>query len=156
VFGVPSVAGAQVADSLRDLHTSLHGGERLTITDQAGVVTHGRLIELSDQNIRLMVRAAGPIDVAESSLAKIERVRSGTRRGAVVGLMAGAVAGVLAVALTPCDSVCGGPSKQAVLLPAAAIFGGIGAGIGAVMGAARPGHQLIYLAPGRTAMSGSW
>ena len=56
VFGVTSVSGAQVADSLRDLHTSLQGSsERLTIADQADVVTHGHLIELSDQTIRLMV-----------------------------------------------------------------------------------------------------
>ena len=48
------------------------------------------------------------MDAAESSLAKIERVKSGTRRGAVVSLMAGAVAGVWAMALTLCDSVCGG------------------------------------------------
>jgi hypothetical protein len=150
-FGVTSVAGAQVADSFHDLQTSLHGGERLTITDQAGVVTKGRLIALSDQSIRLMVQPAGPIDLSASSLAKIERVRSGARKGALVGLMAGAVTGALAVALTACDPSCVGPSKEAVMLPAAAIFGGIGAGIGAIIGAARPGHQLIYLAPGSTA-----
>jgi hypothetical protein len=151
VFGVTSVAGAQVADSFHDLQTSLHGGERLTITDQAGLVTNGRLMALSDQSIRLMVQAAGPIDVSASSLAKIERVTSGARRGTLVGLIGGAVAGVLAVALTPCDSFCVGPSKESVMLPAAAIFGGIGAGIGAVIGAAKPGHELIYLAPARTA-----
>ena len=46
-LGVTSVAGAQVTDSFHDLQTSLHGGERLTITDQAGVMTSGRLIALS-------------------------------------------------------------------------------------------------------------
>jgi hypothetical protein len=150
-FGVTSVANAQVADSLDDLQASLHGGERLTITDQAGVVTKGRLIALSDQSIRLMVQPAGPTDLSASSLAKIERVRSGVRKGTLVGLMTGAVTGALAVALTPCDRSCVGPSKEAVMLPAAAIFGGIGAGIGAIIGAARPGHRLIYLAPGSTA-----
>ena len=150
-LGVTSVAGAQVADSFHDLQTSLHGGERLTITDEAGVVTKGRLIALSDQSIQLMVQPVGPIDLSASSLAKIERVRSGARKGALVGLMAGAVTGALAVALTACDPSCVGPSKQAVMLPAAAIFGGFGAGIGAIIGAARPGHQLIYLAPGSTA-----
>lgn len=149
-FGVTSVAAAQVADSFHDLQTSLHGGERLTITDQAGVVTSGRLIALSDQSIRLMVQPAGPVDMSASSLAKIERVRSGARKGALVGLMTGAVTGALAVALTACDRSCV-PSKEAVMLPAAAIFGGIGAGIGAIIGAARPGHQLIYVAPGSTA-----
>lgn len=150
-FGGTSVAGAQVADSFHDLQTSLHGGERLTITDQAGVVTKGRVIALSDQSIRLMTQPAGPIDLSASSLAKIERVRSSTGKGALVGLMAGAVTGALAVALTACDPSCVGPSKEAVMLPAAAIIGGIGAGIGAIIGAARPGHQLIYLAPGSTA-----
>ena len=98
-----------------------------------------------------MVQPAGPIELAASSLAKIERVRSGARKGALVALMAGAVAGTLAVALTPCDPSSMGRSKESVMLPAAAIFGGIGAGLGAIIGGARPGHQLTYFAPGSTA-----
>jgi hypothetical protein len=31
------------------------------------------------------------------------------------------------------------------------MFGGIGAGVGALIGASRHAHQLIYLAPGRKA-----
>jgi hypothetical protein len=36
-----------------------------------------------------------------------------------------------------------------VILPVTGMFGAIGAGIGALIGAARPDHRLIYLAQGR-------
>jgi hypothetical protein len=149
-LGVATVAGAQVASSFGGLQDSLHGGERLTITDQAGAVTNGRLITLSDQSLRLMVQSATPVDVSESSVAKIEHVTSRVRRGALLGLIGGAAVGTLAVALTPpCKGFCIGPSRGGVILPVAGIFGAIGAGIGAIIGAARPDHRLIFLAQGR-------
>ena len=102
-LGVPTSAGAQVARSFGDLQSVLHGGERLTITDNAGIVTNGRLIALSVQSLQLRVESAVPFDLSEGSVAKIERVASNARNGAVIGLIAGAVAGALAVALTPCE-----------------------------------------------------
>ena len=150
VLGVATVAGAQVASSFRDLQGSLHGGARLTITDQTGVVTNGRLITLSEQSLRLMVRSGTPIDVPESSVAKIEHVTSRARRGALVGLISGAAVGALVVALTPpCKGFCVSPTGGEVILPAAGILGAIGAGIGALIGAARSDHRVIYLAQGR-------
>ena len=151
-LSVPTSAGAQVASSFGDLQSVLHGGERLTITDNAGVVTNGRLIALSIQLLQLRVESAVPIDLSEGSVAKIERVASNARKGAVVGLIAGAMVGALAVALTPCDGFCAGPGKGSVILRVAALAGGIGAGLGAGIGAARSSRRLIYLAPGRAAI----
>jgi len=154
-LGLTTVAGAQVASSFRGLQGSLHGGERLTITDQAGVVTNGRLTTLSDESLRLIVQSATPIDVPESSVAKIEHVRSRVRKGALMGLLGGATVGAFAVFLTPpCTGFCIGPSRGEAILPVAGIFGGIGAGIGALIGAARY-HRLVYLAPGRETPRGA-
>jgi len=150
-LGVPTSAGAQVASSFRDLQSVLHGGERLTITDNTGIVTNGRFIALSDQALRVTVESTVPIDLSEGSVAKIERLASNAKKGAVVGLIAGAVVGALAVALTPCKGFCGGPGKGTVILPVAGIAGGIGAAIGAGIGAMRATRRLIYLAPGRSA-----
>src|SRR5215207_2429179 len=86
VLGVPASAGAQVASSFGDLQSVLRGGERLTITDHAGVVTNGRLIALSIQSLQLRVEPAVPVDLSEGSVAKIERVASNAGKGAVVGL----------------------------------------------------------------------
>ena len=145
---VAAVASAQVAGSFHDLRSSLHGGERLTITDLAGTVTSGRLIELSDQSLRLMVQSAGPLEMLESSVARIDRVTSRARRGALVGVIGGAAAGALAVALTPpCEGFCVGPSKEQAILGVAGIFGGIGAGIGALIGSRVSGRRVVYLAP---------
>jgi hypothetical protein len=150
VLGVATVAGAQVPDSFHDLQASLHGGERLRITDETGRVTNGRLMALSDQSLRLLIQS-GQVDVSASSVVRIEHVRSRAGKGALVGLIGGAVAGVVAIAATPeCQGICIGPSKESVILPAAGLFGGIGAGIGALIGAAKPAHRLIYVAPRQT------
>jgi hypothetical protein len=150
-LGAPTSAGAQVVSSFGDLQSVLHGGERLTITDTAGTVTNGRLIALSNQSLQLRVESAVPADLSEGSVAKVERVGSNAKKGAVVGLIVGAVVGALAVALTPaCEGFCG-PDRATVILPVAGIVGGMGAGIGAGIGAVTSSRRLIYLAPGRSA-----
>ena len=151
VLSAPTAADAQVASSFADLRSVLHGSERLTITDNAGAVTNGRLIALSMQSLQIRVESAVPIDLSEGSVAKIERVASNARKGALVGLIAAAVVGALAVALTPCEGSCLGPGKGAVILPVAGIAGAIGAGIGAGIGAVTSSRRLVYLAPGRSA-----
>ena len=141
-------ATAQADESFRDLRASVHGGDRLRITAKTGVVTSGTLVAVSDRSLRLLVQAAGPIDVPVQSVAKVERVTTHARQGALVGLLGGAAAGTLAVAITPpCEGFCVGPSKGEVILPIAGIFGGIGAGLGALIGAAKPAHRVIYLSP---------
>jgi len=146
-IGTSTVANAQVISSFRDLAGSVKEGERLTITEQSGVITKGRFAGLADQRLRVMADSGRLIDLSEASVAKIDRLRSRRGKGALVGFVAGFVGGLLAVALTP-DSGSVGPGKETVILPLAAIFGGIGAGIGAGVGAMRPDHRLIYLAPG--------
>lgn len=137
--------------SFGDLQSVLHGDERLTIIDNAGIVANGRLIALSSQSLQLRVESAIPVDLPEGSIAKIERRASNARKDAVVGLIADAVVGALAVALIPCEGSCLGPGKGTVILPVAGIVGGIGAAIGAGIGAVTSSHRLIYLAPGRSA-----
>ncbi len=146
LLGLAEMAGAQ-ARSFRDLQGLRHNGDRVTITDPAGIVTNGRLITFSNQSLRLMVQSAGPIEVSESSVAKIELMASRARKGALVGLIAGSAVGALAVALTPpCSRFCVGPKKGVAILPVAGIVGGIGAGLGALIGA-KFNHRLIYLGP---------
>ena len=151
MLGIAALANAQVAESFRDLQASLHGGERLRITDKTGVMTNGTLVAFSDESLRLLVEAAGPMDVSAPSIARVERVTPRARRGALVGLLGGAAAGTLWVAMTPeCEGFCVGPSKGEAIVPVAGILGGIGAGIGALIGAAKPGHRLVYRAAGAT------
>jgi hypothetical protein len=131
MLGLAEMAGAQVS-SFRDPQGFLHDGDRLTITDPAGIVTNGRLITFSDQSLRLMVQSLRSIEVFESSVAEIELMTSRARKGALVGLIAGTAVGVEAVALTPpCSRFCVGPKKGVAILPVAGIVGGIGAGLGA-------------------------
>ena len=107
--GLPASAAAQVASSFGDLQSVLPGGERLTITDNTGIVTNGRLIALSIESLQLRVESPVPVDLSEGSVAKIERVASNARKGTVAGLIAGAVVGALTVALTSaCEGFCPG------------------------------------------------
>jgi len=149
-LGSAKDASAQVVSSFRDLQGSLNGGDRLTITKRSGAVTEGRFVALSDQSLRVIAESARLVDLPELSVARIDHVRSRKGKGALIGLIGGAVVGVLAVAVTPsCSGFgCVGPSKEAAGAGVAALFGGIGAGIGAVVGAKRPHRRLIYLAPG--------
>jgi hypothetical protein len=149
-LGSARAASAQVVSSFRDLQGSLNGGDRLTITERSGAVTKGRFVTLSDQSLRVMAESARLVDLPELSVVRIDRLRSRKGKGALIGLIGGAVVGVLAVAVTPsCSGFgCVGPTKEAAAPVVAAFFGGIGAGIGAVVGAKRPHRRLIYLALG--------
>jgi hypothetical protein len=151
--GSTRAASAQVVSSFRELQGSLNGGDRLLITERSGAVTKGRFVALSDQSLRVMAESARLVDLPESSVVKIDHLRSRKGKGALIGLMGGAVLGVLAVAVTPsCSGFgCVGPTKEAAAPVVAVFFGGIGAGIGAVVGAKRPHRRLIYLASDRTA-----
>jgi hypothetical protein len=146
-----TIANAQVVNSFRDLQGSLKEGERLTITEQSGVVTNGRFVRLADELLRVMAESGRASDLSEVSVARIDQLRSRRGKGALVGFIGGFVGGLLAVALTPDSGSSVGPSKGAAILPVAAIFGGIGAAIGAGVGAVRPERHLIYLAPDRKA-----
>jgi hypothetical protein len=72
--------------------------------------------------------------------------REGTWRGAMLGLGLGAAAGLVSVPIACSgDTECSGP----VHLYAAALFGGIGAGIGALVGHAYPGERWGEVELGR-------
>jgi hypothetical protein len=60
-IGSATIANAQVVNSFRDLQGSLKEGERLTITEQSGVVTNGRFVRLADELLRVMAESGrGP------------------------------------------------------------------------------------------------
>jgi hypothetical protein len=149
-LGSAKAASAQVVSSFHDLEGSLNGGDQLTITERSGAVTQGRFVALSDQSLRVLAESARLVDLPESSVARIDHVRSRKGKGALIGLLAGVAVGVLAVAATPsCSGFgCVGPPKRTAVAGVTAFLGGIGAGIGAVVGAKRPHRRLIYLAPG--------
>jgi hypothetical protein len=153
-LGSATVARAQNVSSFRDLQVSLKGGERLTVTDKSGASTTGRLVALSDQSLRITSESAGAVDFAEGSILRIDQLRSRKGKGALRGFVAGFVGGLVAVAVSP-DTSTVGPSKGSAIVPVAAIFGGIGTGIGAIIGAARPERRIVFQAP--IAVSGrSW
>ena len=146
LLGAARLASGQVAESFHDLQPSLHAGDRLRVTDDGGLVTTGRLTALSDRSLRLLVSPGTPLEMSASSVHKIERVTSRAGKGALVGLIGGAAAGLVGVAMSPeCEGFCVGPSKGAILFPIAGLFGGIGAGVGALIGAAHPRRQLVFL-----------
>lgn len=144
------IVNAQEASRFEDLRVLLNPGGHIAVSDRYGVPIEGRFVALSPHALRVALRSGEVVDVPEASVAKVERLSSRARRGAVNGLMAGAIVGALAVALTPpCRGFCPAPGRGAVILPIAGIFGGVAAGIGAGVGSAMTERRVIYLAPRR-------
>ena len=138
-----TTASGQVTDSLATLQSSIKAGDRLRITDRAGGVTDGKLRGLSPDSVQLIVKRDRSFDIAESSLARIERVTRGTKRGALAGFVLGAVFG-LVQASGSCNGGCAGPAPNGWKLAISAASGGFGAGVGALIGSATSVHRLVY------------
>jgi hypothetical protein len=138
----PTTASAQVAASLSALESSLEPGDRLRITDRSGIVTDGKLLRVSQHSLQLAVPPGGVLDIAESSLTRVERVTRGTRKGALIGSFLGVSVGM--VGLASLSSLGPGPRGAELVLPIT-LFAGIGAGIGSLIGSTRSTHRLVYI-----------
>ena len=146
---VPSLA-QMATRTFDDLRAEGHRGEIVYVTDQEGTKVKGRVVRISASSIDLLVND-GSREWPVSDVARITQRRGHAGRGALVGLAFGAGLGAL-LAFTDgnCQNFgyqgCGRDDAEAALF-LAALFGGIGAGAGAAIGAAiRPEH-VLYAAP---------
>jgi hypothetical protein len=146
---VPSMA--QMAPrTFDDLRAEAHQGEIVYVTDQAGTTVKGRVVRISATSIDLLVND-GSREWAASDVAWITQRRGHAVQGALTGLAIGAISGVL-LGLT--DGYCQNYHYEGCVrddaemtLVVAALFGGIGAGAGAAIGAAIRPERVLYAAP---------
>ena len=150
---LPVLAGAQEpVKSFDQLSTRLKVGDTIYVTDAQGREIKGKIRDLGPSALTLDSGTAAIVQ-ADAVRLIVERKPRPIGRGALWGLGIGAAAGLaLGVAVVAgCD---GDDECAGAILVGAGLFGGMGAGTGAVIGALIPGKTLVlYRAPGTAGAS---
>lgn len=134
----PSGVSAQPSQSLEELARRVHPGNRISVEDEAGVQTDGRLAAITADEIAVATRD-GERRFPRDAVAAVHVRRSYGRIGVLVGAAVGAALCI------PCTSGEHGDPDAPVLT------GLLGAGIGGIAGALIPRMRTEYRAPGRPA-----
>jgi hypothetical protein len=146
---IPALAGAQEpVKSFDQLNTRLRVGDTIWVTDAHGREVKGKIQGLDAASLTLEART--PLSFAPSDVRVIqERRPDSVKNGALIGMGAGgavAVVSMLTLDFEGCTFGC----VAAVL----GYFGGIGAGVGALVDAMIPGQkQAVYRAAGAAGAS---
>jgi len=150
---LPVLAGAQEpVKSFDQLNTRLKVGDTIYVTDAQGREIKGKIRDLGPSALTLDSGTAAIVQ-ADAVRLIVERKPRPIGRGALWGLGIGAAAGLaLGVAVVAgCD---GDDDCAGAILVLGGLFGGWGAGTGAVIGALIPGKTLVlYRAPGTAGAS---
>ena len=120
-------------------------GTETRIVGLDGITDVGRLVALTPTSV-VFNRGDGDISRPLTEVRRIERVSRNVRRGALIGLVTGAVLSFV----IGCDTGGDDCSNRLAMVPfTLPLFGGIGvgtgAGIGAMVNAARRERNLLYL-----------
>ncbi len=137
---IPAAARAQdAAVPFSQLSKWVRLGDTVYVTDAGGRKHTGKLIDLSDGSL-LLETGQGPRDIPRANVRSVAvREHDSLRNGALVGLVAGVLAGgVLAASICREDGCEGGGVVLGV-----ALYGAMGAGIGAGIDALTPGRKVV-------------
>jgi hypothetical protein len=140
--GHATVHAQELAGTFDQLRVLVKPGDKITVTDDAGRETSGRLVELSSTSLALIVDDERR-DLPASEVNTIRQRRSDPlANGAKWGLGIGAALGLAAgLALS---SGYDNDDDGALVGFGILIYGGLGAGIGAGVDALISGNQVIY------------
>jgi hypothetical protein len=156
VFVAPHQANAQVvATSFEELRSLVKSGETIYVTDANGKKTRGRLGELTQSSLELLVRKAAPDGreafvpqprLAESDIRQIQIERGDSvLNGTLIGLAV--VGGPWLLACNPATDWCYYNDGANLYRGIALITSGIAAGIGALIDAGIRERVLVYYQP---------
>ena len=138
VVMMPSSSAAQEPPEaptavFQDLPLLVNLGDRVTVTDDTGRELEGELIDISPSALSVLVDDTR-FDLQEADITRIgQRRPDSVTNGTLIGLLSGALFGAIAARDDP-----------RVALFAAGIYGGIGAGIGALVDYERVGTRVVY------------
>jgi len=143
--GFCGTAQAQTtADSFGNLAGRLAASEKtVNVTTESGGKVKGKLLELSESSITMLVGRERRT-LQKSEIQEVSEIRRHAGKGALIGTGIGAALGFVGV-LAACPD-CGDESL-AFALAGAVAYGGMGAGIGALAGAATQTERVVYRAP---------
>jgi hypothetical protein len=142
----PAVEAQEPATSLDQLRVLVKPGDTVTVTDETGRETRGKIASLSPSSLELAVDG-GVRSFAEGNLRVVRQRRSDSLlNGTLWGLAIGAGVGLT-------SGFDGDGYDIAYGLGGAAVYGGIGAGIGVGIDAALKSNQTILFNPARSQAS---
>jgi hypothetical protein len=139
---MPAAAHAQAsASSFPELASLLETGETVSVANDAGKTVKGKVRQVSDT---IVVLRSGRRDVplAAPDVQRVARSRHRLREGALIGLAAGFTAGATWATSQPCDWTCF--SSTGGVLTFGGLFGAIGMGVGAAVGASFRREDVVY------------
>lgn len=143
IMAMPSWSAAQEPPEpptavFQDLPLLVNLGDRVTVTDDTGRELQGELIDISPSALSVLVDDMRH-DLQEANITRIRQRRPDSlMNGTLIGLLSGALFTVVSAAAVEGE---GGPL---VVVAGAAITGGIGAGIGALVDYERVGSRVVY------------
>ncbi len=137
---LPAAAWAQdAAVPFSQLSKWVRLGDTVYITDAGGRELAGKLIDLPDGSLRLET-GQGPRDIPRANVRSVAvREHDSLRNGALIGLVAGVLAGGALAASICSEDGCGGGG----VVVGVALYGAMGAGIGAGIDALTPGRKVV-------------
>jgi hypothetical protein len=145
IIAMPSLSAAQEpaetpAAVFQDLPLLVNLGDRVTVTDDTGQELQGELIDISPSALSVLVDNMR-YDLQEANITRIRlRHPDSLTNGTLIGLLSGALFGGISFALSGSE-VSGDPR---IVLAIAGIYGGIGAGVGALVDFERVGARVVY------------
>ncbi len=146
MVAMAATAHAQApATTFPELANHLTIGETVFVTNRAGKTVKGKVRQVSDS---ILVLGSGPDDLTltASDVQRVARRGHTIRNGALIGLATGfVVGGAWAAGADECTYTCF--SSPAGVLALGGLFGSIGMGIGAGVGASLRREQVVFAAP---------
>ena len=143
IIVTPSLSAAQEPPEaptavFQDLPLLVNPGDRVTVTDDTGRELQGELIDISPSALSVLVDDARH-DLQEANITRIRQRRPDSlTNGTLIGLLSGALYGGVGFVVSKSE----GDHLTALLF--SGFYGGIGAGIGALLDYKRVGSRVIY------------
>lgn len=140
---MPSPSAAQEraeasATSFRELPLRLSLGDRITVTDNTGRSLQGSLVDLSPSALSVLADGV-QYELQETDVTSIRQRRpDSVKNGAWAGFFVGVAVAAASLKNTEAGHYPG------IVLAAAGLYGGAGAGIGALVDLSRTGSQVVY------------
>jgi hypothetical protein len=129
-------ASAQTAPAGGENFSGLLGGRTVSVIDDSGRETTGRLLLFTQDTLTMKVNGGDVVFDRKNVAAVFERGNS-VKKGLIIGALSGPALGLVALATD-------GPSAE--LAVGTLIFSAIGVGVGVAVDAMIPGKRLVYAA----------
>jgi hypothetical protein len=155
VLATTTVSAQTVVTSFSDLSTVVKSGDTVDVTDAKGRTLRGRIGELSQSSLELTARQRASdgsepfVPIGRFSEPDVRQIRLQRRDSVLNGTLIGLAIGLGIAAFPAAGIFCGGSYEDFTATAGSCagflgILGGIGAGAGLAVDAARVERRMVY------------